>query len=139
MRPHEPNNVSDRKPPIRRRNNSLFYFQQEGQRSYLRFTPLGAMLLVLVIIIPVIAILIMFYINSRTPEPQVNTNITVPSATPFSANTPIIRQAPPPSPVKAIKQPNIPTPPTIATPGNNPNDRSAPKQTPQPLPSKSPP
>jgi hypothetical protein len=69
MRPHEPNNPSYRKPPIRRRNNSLFYFQQEGQRSYLRFTPLGATLLVLIIIIPVIALLIMFYINSRTPEP----------------------------------------------------------------------
>lgn len=139
MRPHEPNNVIDRKSPIRRRNNSLFYFQQEGHRSYLRFTPLGAIVIVLIIIIPVIALLIMFYINSQSPEPKVNTNITVRPAAPFSANTPIIRQAPPPSPAKAVKQPNISTPPTIATPGNNRNDRSAPKQTPQPLPSESPP
>lgn len=139
MRPHEPNNVSDLKPPIRRRNNSLFYFQQEGRRSYLHFTLFGAIVLVLIIVIPVIALLIVFFINSRSPEPQVNTNITVPPAAPFSANTPVIRQAPPPTPAKAVKQPSMPMPPTVATPGNNPNERPAPKQTPQPLPSESPP
>jgi hypothetical protein len=139
MRPHEPNDVSDHEPPASRRGHSLFYFQQEGQRSYLRFTPLGATLLVLLIIIPIIALLIMFYINSRTQEPQVNTNITVPSATPFSPNTPVIRQAPPPSPPKAVKQPSVPAPPTVATPGNDLNKQIAPKQTPEPLPSESPP
>jgi len=139
MRPHEPNNESDRKPPIRRRNNSLFYFQQEGQRSYLRFTPLGVTVLVLIIVIPILALLIMFFINSRTPEPRVNTNITVPPTTPFSANTPIIRQAPPPSPPKAIKQPSVPAPPAVASPSNNLNAKSAPKRTPQPTPSESPP
>jgi type IV secretory pathway VirB10-like protein len=95
--------------------------------------------LVLIIVIPVIALLILFFINSQTPEPQVNTNVTVQPATPFSENTPVIRQAPPPSPAKAIKQPSMPTPPTVATPGINPNNQVTPKQTAQPLPSESPP
>jgi hypothetical protein len=139
MRLHEQNNESDRKTPTRRRNNSLFYFQQEGQCSYLRFTPLGATMLVLIIVIPVIALLIMFFINSRTPEPQVNTDIAVPATTPFSPNTPVIRQAPPPSPAKVVKQPDRPKPPTVSTPSNNLNEQLAPKQTPQPLPSEPPP
>jgi hypothetical protein len=139
MHPREPHNLSAQKSPNRSGYGSLFYFQREGQRSYLRFTPLGATIVVLIIVIPIIALLIIFFINSRSPEPQVNTNITVPSATPFSANTPIIRKAPPPTSAKAVKQSSTPTPPTVATQGNNPNERSVPKQTPQPSPSESPP
>lgn len=139
MRPYEPNDVSDHKPPTRRRGYSLFYFQQEGQRSYLRFTLLGATVVVLIIVIPVIALLILFFINSRTPFPQVDTNITVQPATPYSPNTPLIRQPPPPSPVKPIKQPSMPTPPIPPTPINNVNEQLAPRQTPRPTPSESPP
>ncbi len=141
MRPHEPNNVSDRKPPIRRRNSSLFYFQREGQRSHLRFTPLGVTVVVLIIVVPVIALLIMFFINSRTPGPEVNTNVTVQPAAPYSPNTPVIRQAPPPSPAKAVKQPaaNMPAPPIPPTPVNNSNGQLVPRQSPQPTPSESPP
>ena len=141
MRPHEPNDARDHEPPTRRRSYSLFYFQQEGQRSHLRFTLLGTTVLVLIIVVPVIALLIMFFINSRSPGLEVNTNITVQPAPPYSPNTPVIRQAPPPSPAKTIKQPthNMPTPPTLPTPINNSNEQLAPRQTPQPTPSESPP
>jgi hypothetical protein len=139
MRPQEPHDVSYPKSPTRSRYGSLFYFQQEGQRSHLRFTLLGATAVVLIIILPVITLLIVFFINSRFPEPQVNTNVTVQPPAPYSANTPVIQQAPPPSPAKAIKQPRMPTPPTVVTPGSNPNNQVTPKQTTQPLPSESPP
>jgi hypothetical protein len=141
MRPHEPNNVDDHEPPTRRRDYSLFYFQQNGQRAHLRFTPLGAAVLVLIIVIPVIALLILFFINSRTPRPQVNTNITVQPAAPHSPNTPLIRQPPPPSPAKNIKQPtfSMPKPPIPLASVNNSNGQLAPRQTPQPTPSESPP
>jgi Na+-transporting methylmalonyl-CoA/oxaloacetate decarboxylase gamma subunit len=140
MRPHEPNDVSDHEPPTRRRGNPLFYFQQEGQRSYLRFTLLGVTVVVLIIVIPVIALLLMFFINSRSPKPEVNTNVTVQPAAPYSPNTPVIQQAPP-SPAKAIKQPtaSMPTPPTPPTRVNNSNGQLVPRQSPQPTPSESPP
>lgn len=141
MRPREPNDVSDYEPPTRRRGYSLFYFQQEGQRSHLRFTLLGTAVIVLIIVIPVIALLVMFFINSRPPRPEVNTNVTVQPAAPYAPNAPVIRQAPPPSPAKAIKQPasSMPKPPTLPTPVNNSSEQVVPKQSPQPAPSESPP
>ena len=141
MRPHEPNDVSDHEPPTRRRGYSFFYFQQDGQHSHLRFTLLGAAAVVLIIVVPVIALLVMFFINSRTPRPEVNTNVTVPPSASYSPNTPVIRQAPPPSPAKAIKQPvtSMPTLPTPPTPINNSNGLLVPRQSPQPTPSESPP
>jgi hypothetical protein len=141
MRPHEPNDVRDHEPLTRRGGYSLFYFQQEGQRSHLRFTLLGATVVVLIIVVPVIALLVMFFINSRTPTPEVNTNVTVQPAAPYSPNAPVIRQAPPPSPAKAIKQPeqSMPTPLTPPTPANNSGGQLVPRQSPQPTPSESPP
>jgi hypothetical protein len=139
MRPHEPNDVSDQKSPTRSSYGSLFYFQQEGQRSYLRFTWLGAILVILIIVIPVSALLILFYINSRSAPPQVNTNITTQPTPSFSANTPLIQEAPARAPVKAVKPSAIPPKPTLVMPDDNLNKPSTPKQTPQPLPSESPP
>lgn len=139
MRPHEQNDAREREPPTRRRNHSLFYFQQEGQRSHLRFTLLGATVLILIIVIPVIALLVLFFVNSRTPAREVNTNITVqPAALP---NIPVIRQPPPPTPAKIIKQParSMPAPQAIPTPINNSNEQAVPSQSPQPTPSESPP
>src|SRR6266853_3543722 len=139
MRPPEQSNVTDQKSPTRSSYGSLFYFQHEGQRSHLRFTPLGALVLVLIIIIPVIALLILFYINSRSAPPQVNTNITTQQTPSFSANTPLIQKAPAPTPLKAVKPSAMPPKPTIVMPDDNLNKPSTPKQTPQPMPSESPP
>jgi len=140
MRPHEPNDVRDHEAPTHRSGHSLFYFQQDGQRSYLRFTLLGTILLVLLILIPVIALLILFFINSRNPLPETNVNITVPETMPSSVNIPVIRVPPAPSPTKRIKQPTFSMPtPITPTPTNNANEQIAPEQTPQPLPSTSPP
>jgi hypothetical protein len=90
--------------------------------------------------VSIAALLAIFFLSGKNDAvKEVNVNVTTPAATPFSANTPVIRQAPPPSPAVPIKQPNMPPPPTVATPGGNKNKQSASKQTPQPLPSESPP
>lgn len=140
MRPDEPHDESDQPPP-RPRDYSLFFFQHDSGRSYLRLTLLGVIVFALLIVIPLAALLILFFINSRTPKPEVNTNITVQPAAPYSPNTSLIRQAPPPSPAKNIKQPafSTPTPSILPTPFNNSNERLAPRHTPQPTPSESPP
>jgi len=95
-------------------------------------------------VISIVAMLAIFFLSGKSDAAkdaakEVNVNITTPSATPFSTNAPVIRQAPPPSPAKPVKQPSIPAPPTIGTPGGDTNEQSVPKQTPQPLPSESPP
>ncbi len=142
MRPHEPDNIDDHRPPTRRRNYSLFFFQQEGQRSYLRFTTLGAILSVLIIIVPIIAILTVFFINSRTPFPDTNVNIRFIPATPYA---PVIRQAPLPPAAKNMRQPTfvMPTPPIPPPLLPDTNPRPVPGLTPrptaQPTPSASPP
>jgi hypothetical protein len=138
MRSDENQTLSESRPPDRGRNHSLYFFEKAGEKYYFRLTRLGLFLLILLIAIPITALLLLFTL-SRREQPSVNTNITLPLATPYSANTPVIRQAPPPSPAKAVKQPSIPLPPTVGTPGSNTNQRSAPKQSPQPLPSESPP
>ena len=113
MRPPEHDNTSNNKPPVRRRDYSLFFFEQQGNRSYLRFTPLGVTVVMLLIVVPLILILILFWINSRQIE-NINTNVRIPvqTSTPSSDNKPLIKMAPPlPSPPRIRQQPmNVPNP-----------------------------
>lgn len=125
----------------RGRDYSLYYFERrDGGRYYFRLTRLGLLVLILLTIIPITAILILFTFTRRKP-PNVDTNIVVPPATPYSANKPIIRQVPAPSPPKNIKLPtlNSPTPLPIQTPDGNANRQLSPRHTPPPTPSESPP
>jgi hypothetical protein len=141
MRPPEPHHESDHRPPPRRRDYAFFYFQQQGGRSYLRFTLLGVIAIVLLILIPITALLIFFFVNSHNSVMETNVNITPTTTTPYSANAPLLRMPPTPSPMKRVKQPsfNMPTPATLPTPVNNANERIVPERTLQPLPSASPP
>jgi hypothetical protein len=141
MRPPEPHHESDHRQPTRRRDYALFYFQQQGGRSYLRFTLFGVVVLLLLILIPITALLIFYFANSHNSVRETNVNITPTTTTPYSANAPMLRIPPTPSPTKRVKQPafNMPTPMTASTPVNNANEQIVPKRTPQPLPSASPP
>jgi hypothetical protein len=141
MPSHEPYNPNDQRPATRRRDYSLFYLQQQGGRSYLRFTLLGVIALLLLILIPITALLIFYFTNSQTAVRETNVNITPTTTTPYSINTPILQMPPTPSPTKRVKQPtfNIPTPTALPTPANNTNEPIVPERTPQPLPSASPP
>ena len=138
MQSDENQTFSESRPPDRDRNHGLYFFEKVGEKYYFRLTRLGLFLLILLIVIPIAALLLLFTF-SRRQQPNVNTNVTVPPATPYSSNTPAIRQAPPPSPAKAIRQPSLPTPPAVVTPSSSPDKRLSPEQTPQPLPSESPP
>jgi hypothetical protein len=56
MRPHEPDDLREHQPTTRRRAYSLFFFQHDGGRSYLRFTLLGVIVFALLIVVPVVAV-----------------------------------------------------------------------------------
>lgn len=139
MKPSETHAVNQHQSSARGGYRSLFYFQQEGQRSYLRFTRLGALVVILMIVIPVSVLLILFYINSRSAPPQVNTNLTAQPTHPFSVNTRLIQEVPARAPIKAVKPSAMPPKPTVVMPDDNLNNPSTPKHTPQPTPLASPP
>lgn len=111
-----------------------------GESSKVSIIRLVLVLIVGLTMISIAAMLAIFFLSGKNDAAkEVNVNVTTPPATPFSPNTPIIRQAPLPSPAKPVKQPSMPAPPAVRTPGSNTNEQTAPKQTPQPLPSESPP
>lgn len=103
---------------------ALFYFERIGARSHLRITRLGLVLILAFTILPVIALLSLFLLNSSTPPP--NVDVTVKPAPAANTSTyPVITQPPPPPAPKAVRQPRAtkPTPPVLATPPVNGNTR----------------
>jgi hypothetical protein len=114
MRAPEHDNASDHQPPVRRRDYSLFFFQHEGTKTFLRFTPLGVTIILLLIVVPLILVLILYLVNSRQIE-NMNTNVHVPvqTSTPNSDNRPLMIIQRPTSlpPPKIRQQPmNVPNP-----------------------------
>lgn len=113
----------------------LFYYERRGDRYYLRLTPLAVILIAGLTVISIAAVLIIFLLGgSRSASENVNIDVSTPSASPFSANKPIIKQAtPPPSPPK-VNQPQsviVPAPSLPQTPGKNANVPSGATPTPQ--------
>ena len=96
----------------------------EGGSRRASFIRLVLILIVGLTVTSIVAMLAIFFLSGKNDAAkdaakEVNVNITTPSATPFSTNTPVIRQAPRPSPVKPVKQPSMPAPPAMVTPGSN--------------------
>jgi hypothetical protein len=124
MRPSEHNNTRENKTSVRGKDYSFFFFEQRGNRSYLRFTPLGVTVIVFLTVVPVILILVIVMIRSRQiSDMNINTNITTTTPTPYPANMPIIIQQPTPMrPPKIRQQPmNVPNP-LRESPVNNINE-----------------
>jgi hypothetical protein len=125
MQPPE-HHPGDNKLPKQRKDYSLFFFEQQGNRSYLRFTPLGVTAILLLIAVPLILILILYFVNSQNLEDiKLNTNISVQSPTPYSVNRTIIpRPTPVPALPKVKQQPQIKVPeqPLNELPINNTNE-----------------
>jgi hypothetical protein len=140
MRPHEPHDRGDYEPPPRRRDYSLFFFRHEGGRSYLRFTLLGVIVSALLFVIPLAALLILYFIDLQDPGPRTNVNVTV-LLSPAPTNTPYF-QLPPSRP---LPTPRMPPPPTLEPLNSNapeliiPTPVRTPTPTPKPKPSASPP
>jgi hypothetical protein len=122
MRPNDQTSSEGRTTREGRRGRyNLFYFEQVGSRSYLRFTRLGLILILLFTVLPVIVILSLFLINRSTPSPDVDVTIK-PRPADNTSTYPAIKQQPPITP-KAVRQPTSkqPSPPALATPSANGN------------------
>jgi hypothetical protein len=109
-------------PHQRRLKLELFYFERVGSRSYLRFTRLGIILILLFTILPLIAILSLFLINRSTSTPDVDVTIK-PRQADNTSTYPAIKQPSPPPSQKAVRQPlqRKLSPPTLSTPPYNSN------------------
>jgi hypothetical protein len=130
MRPSEQHPVNDNEPPKQRRDYALFFFEQQDNRSFFRFTPLGVTVIVLITVVPVILILIYTVIStSRISNMNVNANVM---STPNPTNRPVIIQQPTPVRVQPkIIQPRMSVPNPL-------NDPVIIKRSESPTPSRSP-
>jgi hypothetical protein len=112
-------------PPSRGGRLEMFYYERRGDRYYLRLTPLAVILIAGLTVISIAAVLVIFVLRgSRGASENVNVNVITPSASPFSANKPLIKQAPTPLSPPKVSQPQpvvIPTPSLIPTPAENAN------------------
>ena len=113
MQPSEHHPVNDNKPPKQRKDYALFFFEQQGNRSYFRFTSLGVTVILLLTVVPLILILIIFVTSSQRIE-NMNTNANIPmhTSTPYPINSPVIIQQPTSLPPPKIRQQpmNVPSP-----------------------------
>jgi len=129
----------------RRRRFELFFYEydQVGTRYYLRFTRLALLLIVCLTVIPMVAILALFYTASHADLENVNINIRSQSQAPGNDVRLIIQQPPPvpmPTQPKASRSPRggEPARQTPAAPALNVNTPPTPSPTPSPTPPKPP-
>jgi hypothetical protein len=111
--------IANNSKPRRRFSWELFYYEQVGSRFYLRITPFA---IILMLVTALIGITIMEFEFRDHPSQEINTNITVPSPSPYSPERTIIKPAPPgPTPPRIIKQPQATMPKPASTPAPNQN------------------
>jgi hypothetical protein len=116
----------------------LFFYEQVGTRYYLRFTRLALLLVVCLTVIPMLAILALFFTQSRVDLENVNINIRSQPQSPGNDVRLIIQQPPPPAPMPTppkagrSQRGGEPTRQTPAAPGLNNN--APPTPTPSPMP-----
>lgn len=126
----------------------LFYYERVdssvgsrvGSRYYLRFTRLALILVVCLTVIPCVAILTLYYKQSRARPEDVNINIRVAPRAP-DINPQLIRPAPPATPppkVGIIPGVGEPARQTPTAPTKNANAPPTPSPTPSPAPPRTP-
>jgi hypothetical protein len=112
MRPEE-RNISGGNNPQRLRWFELFYFEQVGSRTYLRFTRLTLFLVVGLTVLSILLLFALFLSKGRGRPEDIDVNVVAPTATPYDYNKPTLRQAPPgPTPPKVIKPLGAGVPPS---------------------------
>jgi hypothetical protein len=125
----------------------LFFYERVGERYYLRFTRLALILVVCLTVVPCVAILALYYKQSRAAPEDVNINVGVRPRPPANYGTivvpPPVAMPPPvvmPSPPKVSRSPRggEPARQTPATPGSNANTTLTPTPTPSPTPPRPP-
>jgi hypothetical protein len=142
MNPNE-QNIPERRGPHRGGRFELFFYEQVGTRYYLRFTRLALILIVCLTVIPMVAILALFYTESHADLENVNINIRSHPGAPGNDVRLIIQQPPPapmPTPPKAgrSQRGGEPTRQTPAAPASNANAPPTPSPTPSPTPPRPP-
>jgi hypothetical protein len=110
----------------------VFFYDQVGN---LRFTRLAVILIVCLIVIPVAAILAIFFTQSRVDFEDVNVNIRTPPSAPRNYGSPIIQTQPPPTlPTPRVSRSPRGVEPIRQTP-TAPNVNASAPPTPTPTPS----
>jgi hypothetical protein len=105
----------------------LFYFEQNGSRTNLKFTRLTVFLIASLTVLSILLLFVLFLSNRRGRPEEVDINVVAPTATPQDYNKPVLQPAPPgPMPPKVIKPPRAGVPPS-------------PSPTPSPTPARTPP
>jgi hypothetical protein len=117
MKPTDQFNDNDNQPSQRRGNLELFFVERIGNRSFLRFTRLGVILILCFTVLPLIAIFTIFLFQSNPSSlEQINANVPMTERPQINLNQNITKQVPPlPSPPKVRMQPlpPAPTPPAL--------------------------
>jgi hypothetical protein len=134
MRPNE-QNVPEKSDSRRGDRFELFFYEQVGTRYYLRFTRLALILIVCLTVIPVAAILAIFFTQSRVDFNDVNINMRGEPRAPGNYNH-IIPAPPPPTTatprVSRSPRGGDPARQTPAAPNVNANAPPTPSPTPSP-------
>src|SRR5215210_6667756 len=121
----------------------LFFYERIGTRYYLRFTRLALLLVVCLTVIPMVAILALFFTESHADLENVNINIRAHPGAPGN-DVRLIIQQPPPAPMPTLpkagrsQRGGEPTRQTPAAPGVNANAPPTPSPTPSPTPPRPP-
>src|SRR5215210_7036326 len=98
MRPDEYHNPTER--DTRRGGRfELFFYEQVGERYYLRFTRLALLLIVCLTVIPMVAICALFFTESHTDLENVNIKIRSQSGAPGNDVRLIIQPPPATTPI----------------------------------------
>lgn len=138
MRPDEYHNSTGR--DTRRGGRfELFFYEQVGQRYYLRFTRLALVLVVCLTAVPVAAIFAIFLTQSHADLKNVNIDIRAPEQAP--GNYPQLIQVPPavmPTPPRADRSPRGSGPARQTPAGPSLNANVSPTPTPLPTPPRPP-
>jgi hypothetical protein len=142
MRPDEYESLPERES---RRGGrfELFFYEQIGTRSYLRFTRLALVLIVCLTVIPMVAIFALFLTQSHANVDNVNVNIRVAPREPGNYPQQLIQPVLPAAmstPPKAGRSPRVGerARQTPAAPALNANTPSTPSPTPSPAPPRPP-
>ena len=140
MRPEERFTHKDNQPYRPRRRLELFFFEIEGNRSYLRFTRLAVILILCFTVIPIAAILTLFLYNQASiNSEQINVNVRSTASPDVTPLRNVIIQTPTPQPLPKVRQSPLLPPPALPSESiRNMNKQIAPSQTPQHQPAKPP-
>lgn len=137
MPPDEPTRSKESTGRKRRMNWDFYYYEQQGNRFYKRYTPFAFILTLIIAVVGVIGFVIFLIFISRE-EP--NNNITVPNSSSPSNSSPLRPTSPSPLPnVNRQFRPSLPVQPSPPTTEKNVNKQATPQYTPpQPTPAAQP-